>query len=237
MATIQDIPPIIDLTLLDPLATAEDIEKLTLIGVQYDVAAICILPQHLDFIPSTGTVARATVVNFPTGSEPHHLVLQTIEQIATQHQIDEIDYVFPWERYLEGDIEYAVASCTEACRLAHQYDLRFKVILETGALPSSEMIYQLSYDVITNSGCDFIKSSTGKIATGASIQAEKAMLAAMLDSKTSCGIKLSGGVRTIEQALAYMQLAQDTMDRNVDKSWFRLGASSLLDEISNHILV
>ncbi len=237
MATIQDIPSIIDYTLLDPLATAEDIEKLAVIGVQYDVAAICVLPQHLDFIPSTRTISRATVVNFPTGNEPHHRVLQAIEQIATQHQIDEIDYVFPWERYLDGDIDYALACCTEACRLTHQYDLCFKVILETGALPSSEMMYQLALDVITNSGCDFIKSSTGKIATGATIHAEKAMLAAILDSKTSCGIKLSGGVRTIEQALAYMQLAEDTMKLNVDKSWFRLGASSLLDEISNHILV
>lgn len=232
MATIHHIPPIIDLTLLDQQATAHDIKKLAEKGAQCGVAAICILPQHLNLIPTESSITRATVVNFPTGNEPHHLVMQDIEHIATQQQIDEIDYVFPWTTYLNGDIDYALACCTEACKLAQEHQLMFKVILETGALPSSEIIYQLSLNVILNSGCDFIKSSTGKIATGATIQAETAMLQAILDSNLSCGIKLSGGVRTIEQALTFMQLAEDTMGLNVDKSWFRLGASGLLDEIS-----
>lgn len=237
MPSIQNIPPIIDLTLLDPLATSADIKKLASKGVQYAVAAICVLPQHLDFINAKHPIDRATVVNFPTGNEPHHQVLQAIEKIATQHQIDEIDYVFPWKSWLDGDKNYAISCCTEACKLTQKYGLRFKVIIETGALPSPEIIYQLSLDVINNSGCDFIKSSTGKIAVGATIVAEQAMLSAIINSKKTCGIKLSGGVRTTEQALTYMQLAEDAMGINVDKNWFRLGTSALLDEIPNHVLI
>lgn len=228
---MQKISALIDLTLLDAQATALDIEKLGSKGMQHNVAALCILPQHLDLIPTTCTIPRATVVNFPTGNEPHAQVMQAIEEIAKHHQINEIDYVFPYQAYLAGNTEYALACSAEAYQLCKQHGLLFKVIMETGALPSVEIIYQMSLDVI-NSGCDFIKTSTGKIATGATIPAATAMLSAIMDSKTACGIKLSGGVRTIEQAQDYIVLAEEMMSKNVDKSWFRIGASGLLDLLS-----
>lgn len=216
-----------DLTLLDAQAGADDIAALTIKGAQHDVAALCILPQHLDLIPTTQPITRATVVNFPTGNEPHPLVLQAIENIATHHQIDEIDYVFPYKAYLAGDSVHALSCCAEAYQQCKQRGLLFKVILETGALPSPEIIYQLSLDVI-NGGCDFLKTSTGKITTGATLPAATAMLSAIIDSKTTCGIKLSGGIRTIEQALSYMHLAEEMMGIPVDKRWFRFGMSGLL---------
>ena len=223
---MQNIAELIDLTLLNPEATVDDIAKLIANGIKYNVAALCILPQHLAIIPSNCTVTRATVVNFPTGHESHDLVLQTIEQIALHDQIDEIDYVFPYEAYLAGDKPYALACSAEAFQRCKHHNLLFKVILETGALPSSDVIYQMSLDII-HAGCDFIKTSTGKIAIGATIPAAVAMLSAILDSKIACGIKLSGGIRTIEQAQSYIQLAENRMSLKVDKRWFRLGASSL----------
>ena len=227
---LDRIARLVDLTLLDSQATANDIEKLSLKGMQHHVAALCILPKHLDLISPKLTIPRATVVNFPSGNEPHDQVLGAIEQIALHHQVDEIDYVFPYQTYLNGGIPQALSSCAKAYQLCKQYGLIFKVILETGALPSPETIYQMSLDVI-NSGCDFIKTSTGKIATGATIPAATAMLSAILESKTACGIKLSGGIKTVEQAQAYIHLAENMMGLKVDKSWFRLGASSLLDEL------
>lgn len=230
MISLQDIASLIDLTLLDSEAKDDSIVSLAGRGKQCHVAALCVLPRHLDLIPLTMPVTRATVVNFPTGREPHDQVMQSIENIAIQHQVEEIDYVFPWQAYLDGDVSYALSCVSDIHRLCHQHGLLLKVILETGALPSTEVIYQVSTDVI-KSGCDFIKSSTGKIATGATIQAATAMLSAIVDSKALCGIKMSGGIRTIEQAMAYIQLAGEMMGFTVDKSWFRLGASVLLDEI------
>jgi len=227
---MQRISSLIDLTLLSSQATASDIARLTVKGLQHNVAALCVLPQHLDLIPEELPIIRATVVNFPSGNEPHLQVMKAIDQIATHQQVEEMDYVFPYEAYLAGDEDYALSCAAEAYQLCNQYGLLFKVILETGALPSPEMIYQMSLDIIHN-GCDFIKTSTGKTATGATIPAAKAMLSAILDSKITCGIKLSGGIKTIKQAQSYITLAEDMMGLDVDKCWFRLGASSLLDEI------
>ena len=224
----QKILALIDLTLLDPQATSDDITTLAAKGIQHHVAALCILPQHLDMIPATQSITRATVVNFPTGNEPHAHVLQTIDKIAAHHQVDEVDYVFPYETYLAGNRVDALSCCAEAYQRCKQHGLLFKVILETGALPSTDVIYQLSLDVI-NGGCDFIKTSTGKIATGATIPAVTAMLSAIIHSKKPCGIKVSGGVRTIDQARAYIRLADEMMGVTVDKHWFRLGTSGLLN--------
>jgi deoxyribose-phosphate aldolase len=224
---IENIFNLIDLTLLDSAAPPDAIETLVFKGTQHHVAAFCVFPNHLDFIPESVTTRRATVVNFPSGNEPHPQVLQAIEHIASHHRIDEMDYVFPWQTYLNGDKTYALSCAAEAFELCKRHGLLFKVILETGALPSTDLIYQLSLDAI-NKGCDFLKTSTGKIHTGATLPAAKAMLSAILDSGKNCGIKLSGGIRSLEQAGSYIQLAEGMLNKPVSSSWFRLGTSSLL---------
>ncbi len=157
-------------------------------------------------------------------------MLRSIEQITDHHIIHEIDYVFPYPAYLKGDINYALSCCSDVRQRCQEKGLLFKVILETGALPSSDVIYQLSCDVI-NQGCDFLKTSTGKISQGATISAVSAMLSAIIDQKAPCGIKISGGIKTVEQALNYIRLAENRLKKNVNSDWFRLGISSLLDNI------
>ncbi len=246
------IHSLIDLTLLNSQATASDIKALTKQGLQYQVAALCVFPQHLEFIPTKAHIARATVANFPSGNEPHADVLDSIKKAITHHQADEIDYVFPYQTYLAGNKEQALSYCHQAYQQTKQYGKLFKVILETGALPSEDVIYQLSLDVL-HSGCDFLKTSTGKIAIGATIPAATAMLHAIKDAKMASvnvpsdsteprplgsgaplanakvtwGIKLSGGIRTSEQAEQYMKLAEQIIGASVNKHWFRLGVSRL----------
>ena len=74
---------------------------------------------------------------------------------------------------------------------------------------------------------DFLKTSTGKIATGATIPAAVAMLLAISDSNTPCGIKFSGGIKTKEQASLYMRLAEHMRGVTTNKQWFRFGMSQL----------
>ena len=143
-----------------------------------------------------------------------------------QQQADEIDYVFAYTAYLDGQHETALAWCHEAYQLCQIHGRLFKVILETGAIPTPNMIYQLSADVI-QSGCDMLKTSTGKIAVGATLPAVFAMLTAIQDHKPTCGIKCSGGIKTIANASAFIHLAEKVLDKKVDKSWFRIGASTL----------
>ncbi len=226
----KDIISLIDLTHIDGNATAHDIDGLATKAMKNQVAAICVLPKHLDYISPNINIKRATVINFPTGNKPHLEVLKTIEQTIAFKTIDEIDYVFPYQAYLAQNQRMALSYCHEAYKLCKQHQLTFKVIIETGALPSNEIIYELSQEII-NRGCDFLKTSTGKITHGATIPAVFAILAAIVDNNSTCGIKVSGGIKTIEQALSYMQLAHYMFQRKLDNTNFRLGASSLLDVI------
>lgn len=222
---------LMDLTLLDESATNDDLEALSDKANTHAVAAICVFPQHLDRFPALAPYRRATVVNFPEGDAPVKQILCEMERIICTKQADEIDYVFPWRMYLNGQRREALHQCQEACALSHQGNTLFKVIMETGALPSAGLIYQLSQELI-NLGCDFLKTSTGKIPAGASPLAAFSMLQALhKEGALHCGIKLSGGIRKPEQAFLYIDMARFVLQREPDKNWFRLGASTLLDEL------
>lgn len=224
--TEQTIFSLIDLTLLNEEASMTDIDRLVTKARQHRVAAICVYPKHLSTIPNIATLKRATVANFPTGNQPNDTVLSNINATITHYHADEIDYVFPYQAYLAGQKSCALAACHDAYQLCKQHQRTFKVILETGAFPSLDLIYQLSLELM-NQGCDFLKTSTGKITTGATIPAAFAILAAIYDAKSSCGIKISGGIKTFDQARQYIHLAEHMLGVDVDKHWFRIGTSGL----------
>lgn len=228
LITRQQLIPLIDHTCLDAHASTEGIQSLAAQALEHHVAAVCIYPQHLNLIPTTSPIIRATVVNFPLGDAPLQDVLSAIDLIKSQHRIDEIDYVFPYQTYLSGHQDIALSHCQAVSDRCKQHRLTFKVILETGAFSSLETVHDLSLQVI-QTGCDFLKTSTGKIASGASIPAAYAMLLAIKESQADCGIKLSGGIKTVDQALEYVQLAQFMLNKAPDMSWLRLGTSSLLE--------
>ena len=228
----QALIPLIDLTLLDSDASPTQISALALKAQKHHVAAICIFPEHLKYIPSNIKINKATVINFPSGLDDQNQILKSIEQLMLHNPVDEIDYVFPYQAYLAKQEKKALRNYEEVYTLCKQYQLSFKAILETGALPCMDVIYQLSMDIL-NIGCDFLKTSTGKIPQGASLPAAFSMLQAIKDTHSNCGIKVSGGVKTAEQAISYFKLAQLTLNREVDPSCFRIGASSLLDALIN----
>ncbi|PJD93022.1 MAG: deoxyribose-phosphate aldolase [Legionella sp.] len=218
--------PFIDLTLLNESATTIELDTLVQKAQRDQVAAICVFPQHLAMIPSLQPIQRATVVNFPGGDQAQDHVLQAIEGAILQFDADEIDYVFAYPHYLAGHTAPALAWCREAYQLCQQHGRMFKVIIETGALGSLDTIYQVSREII-EAGCDMLKTSTGKIGVGASLPAVFAMLTAIKDSQRACGIKVSGGVKTLHQASSYIHLAETILNQSADASWFRIGASSM----------
>lgn len=207
---------LIDLTLLDLNARSSDIVQLSNIAATSEVAAICIYPSQIDWVPNDFSLRKAVVANFPTGQEPLSHTLAIINQVTGI--VDELDYVF--KNLIE--LKHVYTACRQA-------EIRLKVILETGLIHNPEQIYQLSTDVI-QTGCDFLKTSTGKIKIGATLPAAQAMLLAIKNSQTNCGIKISGGIRTIKTALEYIQLSEDMLGKQVDPDWFRIGASKLFDD-------
>jgi len=227
----KEIISVIDLTLLNAEVTPDSINALVSKANQEQVAAVCLLPAHLNDISLTGQVRLATVLNFPTGNEPLKDVLKQLEHIRSCYPVDEIDYVFPYQQYLMGQEDEALMHCHQVYTCCKNNNLLFKVILETSAHPSILATYTLSRAIL-NQGCDFIKSSTGKLTSGATLPAAFAMLLAIKDSESPAGIKVSGGIKTIKEALSYMQLTQHVLKKITNKTLFRIGASQLLNELT-----
>ncbi len=222
---MQKIDALTDLTLLDENASTTHIEQLVAQALERRVAAVCVYPKHLKYISQQ--IRRATVINFPSGEQPHDIVLQDLENIIVHHLAEEIDYVFPYTLFLNGRSEEAFSRYRDISQLCTQHQLLLKVILETGAFPSEKLIETVSLALIEQ-GCTFLKTSTGKISTGATLEAASAILTAIHISNTPCGLKISGGIRTNEQALSYMQLAKTMLNRELDATWFRIGRSVTL---------
>lgn len=199
------------------------------------VAAVCVYPQFVRLAAAqfAGTpIKTATVVNFPDGVSPLETVLIEMGR-ALQDGAQEIDVVFPYHRYLAGERQY-VSSFISACKAACGNNV-LKVILETGVLVDPVIIADASLDVIT-SGADFIKTSTGKVAEGATLEAAATMLLVIRHAepqlKRHVGIKISGGIREIQQAAQYLELADRIMGRDwASPETFRIGASKLVDEL------
>lgn len=195
-------------------------------------AAICIWPRfvaHARAILGPDHAVRiATVVNFPTGDLPVAAVIEETRK-AIEDGADEIDMVIPYGKLLAGDeaavtemIEAVRAACPQAC---------LKVILETGELKDSALIRRAS-ELAIAAGADFIKTSTGKVAVNATLEAADIMLQAIRDSRKRVGFKPAGGIGSVADADLYFRLAETIMGPNwIMPSTFRFGASGLLDDI------
>ncbi|MCO4053064.1 MAG: deoxyribose-phosphate aldolase [Bosea sp.] len=191
------------------------------------VAAICIWPQFVSLARRTlqGSAVRvATVVNFPAGgTNVGRISGDTVEAIGDG--ADEIDLVMPYKAFLQGSPELAEDMIAEIKAICEGTLL--KVILETGAMPDPGAVRAAS-DLAIRAGADFIKTSTGKIATSATPEAVRTMLGAIRASGRPVGIKPSGGIRTLADARLYLDLADEVMGPGwAGPRTFRFGASGL----------
>ncbi len=126
------------------------------------------------------------------------------------------------------------SSPSGACA-ADGHDAHLKVILETGELRTYDNVRRASWLAML-AGADFIKTSTGKIAPAATLPVTLVMLEAVRDflaaTGRQVGVKPAGGIRTTKDALKYLVLVNETVGADwLDPDWFRLGASSVLNDL------
>jgi deoxyribose-phosphate aldolase len=222
----------IDLTDLADDHSPAGIDELCARAALHGTAAVCVWPEHVERCAAelAGTRIRiATVVNFPSGEEAiNDVVRQT--SIALDDGADEIDAVMPYRSQLAGDTGVAVA-LLDAVRNAAG-DTLLKVILETGELVEPDAIRAATRLAIDH-GADFVKTSTGKTRVSATPEAVRAMLEVVADGAgRPVGVKPSGGIRTFEDALGYLSIADEVMGAGwATPATFRFGASGLLDAL------
>lgn len=239
---LKKLISVIDLTSLNDTDTQEIIDKL-LVKAQnayQPVAAVCVNPEWVSYVAKTLTdksIKIATVVNFPHGMDSISSVKNQIKQ-AIVDGAQEIDVVFPYQQYMKQE-ESEAKSLIAACRLSLNENILLKVILETGELHELNLIEEASRDAFI-AGADFIKTSTGKTAVGATLAAAAVMLT-VIKSMTHLlhrplGLKVSGGIATIDEAAQYIALANHMMGADwVSAQNFRIGASRLLDEVLSRL--
>lgn len=198
------------------------------------VAALCVYPQFVALAKASlrelghAKVLVATVVNFPAGDQDIERTVAETRQ-CIEAGADEVDVVFPYRALMAGDADVGarlVAACKQACA-----GKTLKVIIESGELADPQLIRQASLIAI-KAGADFIKTSTGKVSVNATLQSAEIMLNSIKESGGRCGFKAAGGVKTAEDAAAYLQLADSIMGEAwVTAQHFRFGASSLLNNL------
>jgi deoxyribose-phosphate aldolase len=195
-------------------------------------AAICVYPEHVTTVRrqfNDGSLKVATVVNFPDGrSEPGRIARETHRAIAAG--ADEIDMVLPFRALIAGKTDLTTEAVV-ACRAACSQGVGMKLILETGVLQHPSLIRQ-ACEIGLGAGVDFLKTSTGKVPVNATPAAAGVMIEAIAAAGGKCGLKLSGGIRTLDDAAVYLDIISARMGRAwIDPQHVRFGASALLNEI------
>ncbi len=206
------------------------------------VAAVCIYPslikearKHLADSPiKIASVATA----FPSGQSSLKVRLQEVKY-AVNAGADEIDMVINRGLFLSGAydaVQDEIAAVVEACG-----DATLKVILEVAELETYDNIRAASFIAmqVLRPG-DFIKTSTGKAGTSATLANTQVMLEAIrdfyLDTGIAIGMKPAGGIKTAKQALHYLVAVKETLgDAWLNSSRYRFGASSLLNDLLRQI--
>lgn len=224
---------VVDLTRLERPDDAEAIDALAAKAVTAAgaVASICVYPEWIERVLGPG-VPVAAVANFPAGDDAPLLAAREAAG-AVEDGAAEVDVVVPWRAFQDGDTA-AIERTLAEVRGAVGDDVVLKAILETGSLRDAAAIRDAGERAL-GAGADFLKTSTGKVGPGASLQATEVLLGVVRGAGHG-GVKASGGIRTAEQAAEYLELA----DRVMGAGWatperFRLGASALVDDLHERL--
>lgn len=196
-----------------------------------NVAAVCVYPKFIEIAKEElkdTDIKIATVVNFPSGDNTIEKTSKEIKQ-AIKFGADEIDAVFPYKKFIEGDKEF----CEQYTQMVVKEcgNKTSKMILETGELKKSSLIVEAT-NMCINTGINFIKTSTGKTETSATPEVANLILETIHSSGKDVGFKASGGIKTTYDAKKYLILALSIFDEKwISQKHLRIGASSVLDDL------
>jgi len=215
-------------------------EKLHIEELGIKVAAVCVyhtfVETALQALEGSGIHVAAVSTGFPAGLSP---LVERVAEIrrsveAGAHEIDVVitrAHVFGgrWQALYDE-----IAAFKQACGPAHM-----KVILGTGDLLTLRNVARASV-VAMMAGADFIKTSTGKEATNATLPVSLVMVRAIREyaqqTGMAVGFKPAGGIRTAKQSLDWLSMMKEELgDSWLRAEMFRFGASGLLGDIERQL--
>ena len=207
-----------------------------------NVASICVYPSFVETVGVAvdGTPMRITSVGGGFPSSQTFLEVKMLEvAMAVENGADEVDIVLNVGKMLTGAYDEA-ANEVEMIRSEMDEDVVLKVILETGALKTPELIRRASL-ISMAAGADFIKTSTGKIDVAATPEAAVVMCQAIKDyfeaTGRKVGFKAAGGVKSPQDAALYYTIVEQILGQEwLTTDLFRIGASSAANNLLSAIV-
>jgi deoxyribose-phosphate aldolase len=202
--------------------------------------AICVYHRFVatavEALEGTGIPVAAVSTGFPAGLSPHDVKLKEIEA-SVADGAREIDIVITREHVLTGNWDALYREMQDyraACGDAH-----VKAILATGDLKTLRNVARASL-VCMMAGADFIKTSTGKEGTNATLLVTLVMLRMIRDYEERTGFKVgykpAGGISAAKDVLNYQFLMKEELGREwLEPDLFRIGASTLLADIERQL--
>ncbi len=217
--TKHELLKLVDHTLLSATATEADIKTVCDDGIKYNCATVCIPGTHIKFASEyvDGKIKICAVAGFPLGYNTTSAKCFEAEQ-AIKNGASEVDIVANICRIKEAKFDDVLADIVAVKKAIGDHTL--KVIIETCLLTEQEKIRMC--EIVSQSGANYIKTSTG-LSTGGATREDIALFSAHVSGGLK--IKAAGGIRTFEDAEAFVKLGAT-----------RLGTSALVKLMKNEEL-
>ena len=200
--TVQKVASTIDHAVLKPDQTETDLQANATLCIERGVASLCVRPCDIKLaaeLLKDSPVMVSCVLSFPHGADTTATkVFQTRQAIDAG--VEEIDMVMNIGQFLSGNFDYVRDDIKAVVEIAHAGCVAVKVIQESCFLTLEQVAQacELSYEA----GADFVKTSTGFGPSSATPE----IIAVMVKTVGGeMGIKASGGIRTWEQAIGYLE--------------------------------
>ena len=205
-----------------------------------NVAAICVYPNFAEVVKDTLEVEDVKIAcvagGFPSAQTFTEIKVAEAA-MALMDGAEEIDIVMNVGKFLSEDYENLCDEIQELKETCKEHTL--KVILETGALKTASNIKRAAI-LAMYAGADFIKTSTGKLQPGATLEAAYVMCQAIKEyhklTGNKIGFKPAGGISSISDAINYYTIVKEVLGEEwLNNGLFRLGTSRLANQLLSDI--
>ena len=198
----------IDHAVLNPAMTPEEVRAAIQLGIDNDVYSVCVQPRDIEtaraMCKGTNTLVSC-VLDFPHGCGGA-AAKRAAARLYAEMGVQEIDMVMNYGAAKGGDWAAVREEIFGVVEEAHARGVLVKVIFETCEL--SEDCIRQGVDVCVDVGADFVKTSTGFAAKGATPEAVMTMVS---QAAGRVRVKASGGIRTLEDARAYVEMGAERL--------------------------
>ena len=201
---MKNLAHFIDHTNLSPDAKSIDIEDLCSEAIKYDFASVCLNPVYVPIAKSILKDSKpiiCSVVGFPLGADSAEMKYAEARFLIF-NGVEEIDMVLNIGALKERNTNIIQKEIKKVVDAAEGKIV--KVIIETCLLNNHEKV--LASKIVKDCGANFVKTSTGFSASGATIDDVKLIKKTIGDE---IGIKASGGIRTKEEVISFIQAGAD----------------------------